>query len=254
MTSEEIIAAKAPRCYVVLFRLFLACYFIFVGVCGVKAWQADKAVFAKQYETLAAPGTQVTWFRSYLNATVNKIKDKPMFGWLLVAAPLLLGLSLLLGLWTRLGSLLGVVFILHLYLIKSPSWDAWDKALTNGTPYELPLVHLVELAALALLFFAGAGRTFGLDSVFWRKRLRRKLEPMGPEQGKAAAKSGPRQQFIPLAKTGPAKIEETVGEFPSVEPPKKPVAPAPRTPASGPPAGGGTGKPGQPPASTPPGL
>ena len=248
MTSEELIARKAPGGAVVVFRLFLACYFIFVGVCGVLEWQKNKAVVTEKYDALAAPGTQIGWFRSYLNATVDKIKDKAVFGWLLLAAPLLLGLSLLLGLWTRLSTLLGVLYVLNLYLIKFvPALDALKK----GAAYDFqPLVHVLELAALALLFFAGAGRTFGIDSAFWRKRIRTKLEPPAPEPTKTVTKASPSEQFIPLAKTGPARIEDTEGDFPAIGTLKKP---APPSPGITPPPGGGTTTPDKPAAPKGPG-
>ena len=226
MTSEEYIGKEAPRWYIVLLRLFMACYFIFVGVWGLKARLENPVEFSERFERRAAK-TQVG--RSYLNTVVEPIKSKAVFTWLLVGAPLLLGLSLLLGVLTRLSTFLGVLFALHYYLIKFH--PALDALLKRQVVYEFqPLLHLMEIAALAVLFFAAAGRTFGLDGIFWRSRIRARFEPPVPEEVRVAAARTPagRLDPIPLAQKGPARIEETIGHFPPREAPKKPpVTPGP---------------------------
>ncbi len=221
MTSEEYIGKNAPRWYIVLFRLYMACWFIFLGVSGVMEWQAKKSVFADRFDKFAASDTQVGWFRSYLNTAIEPIKNNIVFAILLLAAPLLLGLSLLLGLLTRLSTFLGMLLVLNYLLIK------FHHALDLGGAYEFQLMlHVMEIAGLAVLFFAAAGRTFGLDGIFWRNRVRAKFEPPVPEEMKAAAAQTPaaRATPIPLAEQKPDRIEHSIGHFTAPEAPKKPPA------------------------------
>ena len=127
----------------------------------------------------------------------------------------------MLGLLTRLSTFLGVVLVLNYLLIKFHHGGAYT--------YEL-MLHQMEIASLAVLFLAAAGRTCGLDGIFWRNRVRAKFEPPVPREMKAAAAKTPaaRPELIPLAKEKPDSIEHSVGHFASPEAPKKPpVAPGP---------------------------
>lgn len=233
MTSEEYIGRKAPRWYVVLLRLFMALYFIYIGVCGLNAWRADGAVFAKGFAEVSAEGTQIQWFRPFLDTVIEPIKDNVVFGILLWAAPLLLGLSLLFGLLTRLSTFLGILFVLGLCLIK---WHHGKVCTLQGIShlqdaYTLQLLlHFTTIAGLSVIFFSAAGRTFGIDGIFWRNRIRLRFEPEVPKELKAAAPRKPVTPVtpvtagpapIPLAEPRPAKVEESVGEFPSAFKPEE---------------------------------
>jgi uncharacterized membrane protein YphA (DoxX/SURF4 family) len=103
---------------------------------------------------------QLPWFDAYLRHVVDYVRDSAFFTPMLVAAPILLGLSLVLGLFTRVGSLVGALLVVHIYLVRFYS----------ASGLELMLLEL-QFAVLMTLLFSAAGRSFGLDALFWRHRI-----------------------------------------------------------------------------------
>jgi uncharacterized membrane protein YphA (DoxX/SURF4 family) len=206
MTGEDWISRKAPRWYVVLFRLFMGYYFLYVGLHRVLDLWVDNDALTRRFAALAEPGTQIFWFRPYLDAVMEPIKGTMLFTMLLTAAPLLLGLSLLIGLFTRVSTLLGVLMLLNIYLIKFHGMDESQL-----------LFYQTQTVSLVVLFFAGAGRTFGIDGVFWRNRMRLKYGSETPRGVKAAGTMPSRASRepgpIPLSGAGPRRIEDTLGHF-----------------------------------------
>ena len=90
MTSEEYIREKAPKWYVVLLRLFMGYYFLYVGVSRFLHWREDAEFLKNKLETLAG-AAQFAWFQTYLDRVILPLKEKSasLFTWLLIAAPLL---------------------------------------------------------------------------------------------------------------------------------------------------------------------
>jgi thiosulfate dehydrogenase [quinone] large subunit len=78
--------------------------------------------------------------------------------WGLVA----IGLGLILGLFTRLASLGGILLILMFYLCNPPFVGYFYSVPSEGS-YLVVNKNLVELAALAVVFATGSGRVAGLD-------------------------------------------------------------------------------------------
>ena len=132
---------------------------------------------------------------------IDKIQGGQLFPLLLTAAPLLLGLSLALGLWSRLSTFLGILYLLHLYFINFSS-----------VGFEVLMFYQLQIAVLAVLFLAASGRTLGIDGLFWRNRLSRRFEPTPPRgtEGKVQRVPtdipAPRPDIptIPLHEEGPA--------------------------------------------------
>jgi uncharacterized membrane protein YphA (DoxX/SURF4 family) len=102
--------------------------------------------------------TAVSFYRPVLSGIV--LPHAVFFGYLVGAVELLIGVSLLLGLWVRPACVVGILFLLNLTLA---SW--WDAG--HGVPlwrYFGARLDTLPLLLLLIIFFAAdAGRTWGLD-------------------------------------------------------------------------------------------
>ena len=76
----------------------------------------------------------------------------------------LVGLFLILGLFTRLASLAGIGFILMFYLAAPPLIGYFYSIPSEGS-YLIINKNLVELCALAVIFATGSGKFAGLDRI-----------------------------------------------------------------------------------------
>ncbi len=222
MTSEEYIARKAPGWPVTLFRVFMGCYFLCVGWLQFSQWRIEPEAITDTYLKMTARGTQLVWFRQYLDHTIAHIQDHSLFTWVLLSALGLLGLSLVLGFLTRTSCAFGILLLLHIYLVRFSQADLRTMLLMQ-----------LQMASLALLMFSGAGRTFGLDGVFWRKRMRKRLDLEIPP-GKPSPKPSPKSiddevtpVQAPNRRVPPTSAEHTVGGSSSPTPVRRRPASSP---------------------------
>jgi thiosulfate dehydrogenase [quinone] large subunit len=74
----------------------------------------------------------------------------------------IVGVLLILGLFTRLAALGGMAFILLFYLCNPPFVGYFYSIPTEGS-YLIVNKNLVEVCALAVIFFTPSGRFAGLD-------------------------------------------------------------------------------------------
>ena len=106
----------------------------------------------------------VSFYRPFLSHIV--LPHAVFFGYAVGVIELLVGISLLLGLWVRPACILGIGFLLNLTLA---AW--WDAG--HGVPiwryFGARLDTLPLLFLLVIFFAADAGQTWGLDGM----RLRR---------------------------------------------------------------------------------
>ena len=84
----------------------------------------------------------------------------------------LVGLLLILGLFTRLASLGGIGFLLMFYF-ANPPFVGYFYSLPSEGSYLLVNKNLVELAALVVILVTGSGRFAGLDGILHRLFTRR---------------------------------------------------------------------------------
>ena len=90
------------------------------------------------------------------------------FAWTVAALELVVGLALLLGLWTRSAAFLGAVLMLTILLAQSWVPGApWDRWLTAGLATRFALLLLVLLGA------TDSGRVWGIDGRRGRYSARR---------------------------------------------------------------------------------
>jgi len=156
------------------------------GSSGLCFWMGLESVFASQprqvlvadmrpagLPTISVSITPLAKINGFLldNLFIPQIR---LFGWLIWLAEFWIFISMLLGLFTRLGALVSIGVSLQLYI-----------GLANiPRPYEWEWSYGTIVALSFAMLAAAAGRTFGVDS--W---LRRKLA--GPaENGNRLAKIG----------------------------------------------------------------
>ena len=103
-------------------------------------------------------GTAVSFYRPFLSAVI--LPHAVFFGYAVGVIELLVGISLLIGLWVRPGCILGILFLLNLTLA---AW--WDPG--HGAPiwryFGARLDTLPLLLLLVIFFAADAGTVWGLD-------------------------------------------------------------------------------------------
>ena len=109
--------------------------------------------------------TAVGFYRPFLWGIIRP--HAVFFGYLVGVIELLVGLSLVLGLWVRPACILGGLFLVNMILC---TW--WEPG--HGVPvwryFGAELDHIPLLLLLVVLYAADAGRVFGLDARRARQR------------------------------------------------------------------------------------
>jgi thiosulfate dehydrogenase [quinone] large subunit len=140
---------------IVVMRVVIGWHFLYEGLSKLQqpAFSAagylnqSRGPFASFFKSLAADPNTLAW--------VN-----PLTMWGLVAV----GLGLVLGCFTRLASLGGMLLILMFYLCNPPFVGYFYAIPTEGS-YLVVNKNLVELAALAVLFLTRSGHVAGFDRI-----------------------------------------------------------------------------------------
>jgi uncharacterized membrane protein YphA (DoxX/SURF4 family) len=108
--------------------------------------------------------TSVNFYRPFLSGLV--LPHAVFFGYFVGVLESFVGVCLLLGLWVRPASVIGILFLLNLTLA---SW--WDAG--HGAPvwryFGARLDTLPLLLLLVIFFAADAGRVSGLDGRFGKR-------------------------------------------------------------------------------------
>ena len=100
----------------------------------------------------------VSFYRPVLSGLV--LPHAVFFGYVVGIVELLIGLSLLLGLWVRAGCILGIAFLVNMVLA---TWRAPGHGVPAWRYFGAELDHLPLLLLLIVFYAADAGRTWGLD-------------------------------------------------------------------------------------------
>ncbi len=149
---------------ITVLRVLVGWHFLYEGLSKLTSPSFTAAGYLKQAK--GPLGEQFRWLatRPDLLANADLIT---MWGLTIV------GVCLMLGLFTRLASLAGIAFILMFYL-AAPPWIGYFYAIPSEGSYLIVNKNLVEVAALAVIMLTGSGRFAGLDrilsKVFRRKR------------------------------------------------------------------------------------
>lgn len=149
--------SSAPSRVIAAVRIATSVFFILFGeykVAGPSFAHGGFQVYLQDY----IANTAVGFYRPVLAGLV--LPHAVFFGYVVGVVELFIGISLLIGLWVRPASTLGILFLLNMVLA---TW--WGPG--HGVPvwryFGAELDHLPLLLLFIIFFAADAGRVWGLD-------------------------------------------------------------------------------------------
>jgi thiosulfate dehydrogenase [quinone] large subunit len=147
--------SRWPMIAITVLRVMVGWHFLYEGLAKMTAGSWSAAGYLKQ-----ARGPFAEWFK-WLAGQPNLLANADlitMWGLSIV------GVLLILGLFTRLASLGGIGFIVLFYLCNPPFVGYFYSIPTEGS-YLIVNKNLVELSALLVILATGSGRFAGLDRI-----------------------------------------------------------------------------------------
>jgi thiosulfate dehydrogenase [quinone] large subunit len=140
---------------ITVMRVFVGWHFLYEGIAKLTAPSWSAAGYLKQ-----ARGPFADLFKG-LAANPNLLANADLITmWGLT----LVGLLLILGLFTRLAALGGIGFIVMFYLCNPPFVGYFYSIPTEGS-YLIVNKNIVELCALLVILVTGSGKFAGLDRI-----------------------------------------------------------------------------------------
>jgi len=155
--------SRGPMIAITLLRVVVGWHFLYEGIAKLSSASWSAAGYMKQ-----ARGPFADLFR-WLAGQPNLLEYSnliTMWGLTIV------GVLLMLGLFSRLASLAGIGFILLFYL-ANPPFVGYFYSLPMEGSYLVVNKQLVELFALVVILVSGSGRFAGLDRMVHRLIARR---------------------------------------------------------------------------------
>jgi thiosulfate dehydrogenase [quinone] large subunit len=146
---------RAPMIAITALRVLIGWHFLYEGLTKLTAPSWTAAGYLKQARGPLAESFKWLTTRPDLLANADLIT---MWGLTIV------GVCLILGLFTRLASVAGIGFILLFYLAAPPLIGYFYSIPSEGS-YLIINKNLVELAALVVVLLTGSGRFAGLDRI-----------------------------------------------------------------------------------------
>jgi thiosulfate dehydrogenase [quinone] large subunit len=146
---------RAPMIAITAMRVLIGWHFFYEGLTKLTAPSWTAAGYLKQ-----AKGPLGEQFRSLATRPdlLSNADVITMWGLTIV------GVCLILGLFTRLASLAGIGFVLLFYL-AAPPLIGYFYAIPSEGSYLIVNKNLVEAAALVVILLTGSGRFAGLDRI-----------------------------------------------------------------------------------------
>ncbi len=147
--------SRGPMIAITALRVLVGWHFLYEGLTKLTAPSWSSAGYLKQARGPLAE--QFRWLATQPDTLANADLIT-MWGLTLV------GLFLILGLFTRLASLAGIGFILLFYL-ATPPFVGYFYSIPSEGSYLIVNKNLVEIGALAVIFATGSGKFAGLDRI-----------------------------------------------------------------------------------------
>lgn len=145
--------SRGPMIAITVLRVVVGWHFLYEGLAKLTSPSWSSAGYLRQARGPFAD--QFRWLASQPDMLANADLIT-MWGLTLI------GLLLMLGLFTRLASLAGIGFILLFYLATPPFVGYFYAIPTEGS-YLVVNKNVVELCALVVVLVSGSGRFAGLD-------------------------------------------------------------------------------------------
>jgi thiosulfate dehydrogenase [quinone] large subunit len=162
MTSETRNLAKT----IAVVRMATAVFFLLFGEYKLFGTGFSHGGF-QEYLRGYVEGSAVGFYRPILAHVV--LPHAVFFGYVVGAVEMFIGVSLLLGLWVRLASVLGV---LHMLSLTLATWWEVGHSVPLWRYFGAELDHLPLLLLFVIFYAADAGKTWGLDG--WVRTLDRR--------------------------------------------------------------------------------
>lgn len=168
--------SRLPMVAITVLRVVVGWHFLYEGLTKLTAASWSSAGYLKQ-----ARGPFAEFFRS-LAAQPDRLANADLITmWGLT----IVGVLLMLGLFTRLASLAGMVFLL-LFYFSAPPFVGYFYSIPAEGSYLIVNKNLIEFCALAVIMLSGSGRFAGLDRIVHGLVTRRSRS--GPAQMPAASR------------------------------------------------------------------
>ena len=145
--------SRWPMIAITVMRVFIGWHFLYEGIAKVTAASWTAAGYMKQAR--GPFGETFKWLAAQPNLLANADMIT-MYGLTIV------GLLLILGLFTRLAALGGIGFLL-LFYFANPPFVGYFYSLPMEGSYLVVNKNLVELGALFVVLVTGSGQFAGLD-------------------------------------------------------------------------------------------
>jgi Predicted membrane protein len=145
-------------------RMATSVFFLLFGEYKVAGPQFAHGGFQTYLQDYLA-NSVVSFYRPVLSGLV--LPHAVFFGYVVGIVELLIGLSLLVGLWVRAGCVLGIAFLVNMLLA---TWWAPGHGVPLWRYFGAELDHLPLLLLLIVFYAADAGRTWGLDGMVRENR------------------------------------------------------------------------------------
>jgi len=138
--------------YIALLRLYVGYYLLYQGIRKYQRNFPQSDWMGRQIGDLSAVDLY-PWYRNFLVEYVAPHAES--FGYLVLVGEILVGLSLLLGFFTRFSAIVGLFMLINYYLGPGMA--------RGGAPLAQQQTFMV---CLVVIFLSNAGRTLGFDGLF----------------------------------------------------------------------------------------
>ena len=150
------LSAKTYLWYMVILRVYIGYYLLQQGILKYLRGFPQSDWINRQIGDLNKVEI-FSWYKSFLINVV--VPHRELFGYLVVSGEILIGLCLVLGLFTRLSSIVGIFVLLNYFF--GPGMARGGASLAQQQTF---------IVVLLVLILSNAGRTLGLDNLVFKRR------------------------------------------------------------------------------------
>ena len=142
--------------YIVILRIYIGYYLLQQGILKYRRGFPQSDWINRQIGDLNTIEIYA-WYKSFLINVV--VPHRELFGHLVMSGEILVGLCLVLGLLTRLSSIVGIFMLLNYYF--GPGMARGGASLAQQQTF---------IVVLVVLIISNAGTTLGLDGMLFKRR------------------------------------------------------------------------------------
>ncbi len=159
---------RASTTTVAVVRIATGVFFLFFAEYKLADSVFARTTFPDQWLKEFISQGAVSFYAGFLQKVV--LPHHVFFGYGAGFLELFIGLSLVLGLWVRAASVVGVLHMINLTLA---TWWAPGRDVPKWRYFGNELDHLPLLFLFLIFFSLNAGRTWGLDGMLRRRKLQK---------------------------------------------------------------------------------